>query len=85
MSESLRYRPMMMERINLYLAEHVEESLSFSRDEIYYALLGINLLTGEAYIEEGEGIGTLPLEDAEIEAMYWEILRRQHAHLGHSA
>lgn len=85
MSEPLLFRPMRMERINLYLAEQIEEPLSFSRGETTYALLGINLATGEAYIEEGEGIGTLSLEDAEIAALYEEILRRYHAHLGHSA
>jgi hypothetical protein len=77
-------RSVKMERINLYLAEYVEEPLTFVRGETRYALLGINLATGEAYIEEGEGIGTLPLLDAEIETLYWEILRRQHTHLGHS-
>jgi hypothetical protein len=44
----------------------------------------INLETEGASIEDGEGIGTLPLEDAGIEALYGEILSRQHAHLGHS-
>jgi hypothetical protein len=79
-------RAMKMERINLYVSEFVEEPLSFVRGETTYALLGFNLDTGEVYIEVGEGIGTLPpLQDAEIEALYEEVLRRYHAHLGHGA
>jgi hypothetical protein len=85
MSESTMFRSMKLERINLYLSENVEELLSFVRGEITYTLLGFNLATDEAYIEDGEGIGTLPpLQDEEIEVLYEQILRRYHARLGHS-
>jgi hypothetical protein len=83
MSGTMIDRSMKLERINLYVAEYVEEPLTFVRCETTYALLGINLATGDAYVEEGEGIGTVPLLDAEIEALYGEILRRKHTHLGH--
>lgn len=76
-------RSMKLERINLYLSEQLEEPLTFARGETEYAMLGSNLATDEAYIEVGEGIGTLPLLDAEIEALYEEVLRRYHAHMGH--
>ncbi len=78
MSDPLRL--MKMERINIYLAEHIEESLTFVRGEKTYTLLGINLAGGTAYIEAGEGIGELDpaLEDEEIETMYTEILQRMH-------
>lgn len=73
-------RPMKLERINIYLAEHIEESLTFVRGEETYTLLGINLAEGTAYIEVGNDIGELEpaLEDREIETMYTEILQRMH-------
>jgi len=79
MSETM-YRMMKMERINLYLAEQVEEQLTFVREGTTYAVLGINLGSGVAYIEDGEGIGELALEDEEVEGLYGEILRRKHVH-----
>jgi fructose-1,6-bisphosphatase len=86
MSGAMIDRFMKMERINLYLSEHVEEPLAFTRGEAQYGLLAIDLETGEAYIEVGEGIGTLPpLQDTEIEALYEEVLGRYHTHLGHGA
>jgi hypothetical protein len=73
---------MKRERINIFMAEYMpeNEALTFERDGQVYTLLGINLETGIAWIEDGLEIGELEpaLSDEEIEGLYAEVLQRMH-------